>query len=152
MQERTYGAHEVELRRKIEAPPDRVFDAFTRPDLLSKWFTTAAEADLRVGGRYRNGDHDTGEFLAIERPGLLRFTWENADHCPGTTVEVVFRPLGEHASEVSLRHRAIETSEGAADMSEGWSWALDSLKSFIERGKPIPHSEWLAARKGGQHT
>src|ERR1017187_6160451 len=56
------------LKRTIKASPERIFDAFTDPDQLKKWwwpngFTCpAAEVDLRVGGTYR---------LAMEWPGSI---------------------------------------------------------------------------------
>jgi hypothetical protein len=32
-------------------------------------------------------------------------------------------------------------------MREGWTWAMDSLRSYLETGAPIPHEDWLKARK-----
>jgi uncharacterized protein YndB with AHSA1/START domain len=56
------------IERTLKASPERVFDAFTDPGQLEKWwwpngFTCpAAEVDLRVGGTYR---------LAMEWPGSI---------------------------------------------------------------------------------
>jgi len=138
--------HRVGIRRQIGVSAERAFDALTRADLLSRWFTTAAQVDLRVGGRYRNADHDEGEFLVIEPPRRLHFTWENTGHCPGTVVELELRPLSGDSVELSLPHRDIKDAAGALDMERGWSWAMDSLKSFLEVGKPVPHAEWEAAQ------
>ncbi len=47
------------VRRTIKAGPERVFEAWTRPELLLAWWgprpvrCSGAEVDLRVGGRYR---------------------------------------------------------------------------------------------------
>src|SRR5262249_11866527 len=47
------------VRRTIRAPVERVFDAWTRPEHLRRWWgpkpvrCTEAEVDLRRGGRYR---------------------------------------------------------------------------------------------------
>lgn len=35
----------------------------------------------------------------------------------------------------------------AAAMKDGWSWAMDSLRAWLETGAPIRHEDWLAARK-----
>ena len=49
----------LRLRRTFEAPRETVFDAFTKPDELAKWWgpkgmtTPVAEVDLRTGGAYR---------------------------------------------------------------------------------------------------
>lgn len=56
------------IERMLKASPERVFDAFTDPVQLEKWWwpngfsCPAAEVDLRVGGMYR---------LAMEWPGSI---------------------------------------------------------------------------------
>ena len=32
-------------------------------------------------------------------------------------------------------------------MGLGWSWAMDSYRSYVETGRPIPNAEWEKARK-----
>jgi uncharacterized protein YndB with AHSA1/START domain len=50
---------ELWLEQRIEAPPARLFAAWTQPELIKRWFTPApwsvasAETDLRVGGATR---------------------------------------------------------------------------------------------------
>ena len=49
----------LEIKRRIDAPRERVFDAFTVPEQIVKWIGPAerdalsADVDLRVGGEYR---------------------------------------------------------------------------------------------------
>jgi hypothetical protein len=40
----------------------------------------------------------------------------------------------------------LASQDDREEMREGWSWALDSLKSFLETGKPVTFEEWK--RKG----
>ena len=46
------------LKRRLKAPPSRVYGAWTEPGKLTQWFgpegaeTLAAETDARVGGRF----------------------------------------------------------------------------------------------------
>ncbi len=53
------GDREVIMTRVFDAPRRLVFDAFTRPDLLQRWFgprgwsLVVCEVDLRVGGGFR---------------------------------------------------------------------------------------------------
>ena len=77
------------VRRVIAAPVERVFAAWTTPDLLRAWFgpagvtCIAAEVDLRVGGAYKLGNRlpdarvvwITGTFERIEAPHKLVYTW-----------------------------------------------------------------------------
>lgn len=48
----------LRIRRTVAATPERVWEAFTTPDLMHRWMwatyqsNNTAESDLRVGGRY----------------------------------------------------------------------------------------------------
>ena len=66
----------IDLARAIKAPPREVFRAWTDPALLSQWLATRAEAEPRVGGRYRL-ESDGGE----EMPGV--------HVCSGEYLEIV---------------------------------------------------------------
>ena len=81
------SAREIRIERTFLAPVDLVFDAWTRPELVRRWWGDPAaplavcEIDLRVGGewRYATGDGPEaqrwyGTFLEIVRPRLVRST------------------------------------------------------------------------------
>ena len=104
---------------------------------------TKAEADLRVDGRYSNSDGDLGRFVAVEPPARISFTWENPSHCPGTLVDVTFEADGPESTVVVLEHTGFRSPEDVEQMKGGWSWALDSFRSYLETGEPIPHETWL---------
>jgi uncharacterized protein YndB with AHSA1/START domain len=78
------------IERTYDVPPEAVFQAWTEPQALSRWFgpeetqsVLEVEIDLRVGGRYRiafvtsDGErHDVGGvYREVEFPRLLSFTW-----------------------------------------------------------------------------
>lgn len=129
-----------------------VFEAFTEPRHLSVWFTKEADADLRPGGRYSNSDNDKGEFLEIDPPHRVRFTWENENHCPGTEVDVRFETQSATTARITLNHSLLSGRDEIAEMKEGWSWALESLRSYLESGKPITFEDWKAKTNGGQDS
>lgn len=132
------------VTKRISAPADRVFDALTQATELSAWFTTSAQVDLRVGGAYSNGDGDRGTFLEIDAPGRLRFSWDNPGHSPGTTVEIAIETDGG-TSVVTLTHTGLAGEKESGDMRTGWSWALDSLASYLETGERIWYKDWNPA-------
>jgi uncharacterized protein YndB with AHSA1/START domain len=55
----TRGDREIVMTRVFQAPAALVFDAFSRPELLTRWFgprgwsLSQCEVDLRVGGAWR---------------------------------------------------------------------------------------------------
>ena len=68
----------LRVTRRFQASRQRVYRAWTEPELMMKWFADAdydmriVALDLRVGGRYRfEGEHDgyqwalEGEFLEV---------------------------------------------------------------------------------------
>jgi uncharacterized protein YndB with AHSA1/START domain len=90
----------LEIERLIAAPPEHVFELWTEPELLVRWWgpegydVPAHALDVRPGGAWRTtmrspaGNHVTvsGEYRRIEPPRLLVFTWawEDDTACAGT--------------------------------------------------------------------
>lgn len=146
MEESSRDGHALHLESAIAAPRAEAWRAFTDAGALSTWFTTGAEVDLRPGGAYRNGDGDRGEFLAVEAPRHLRFTWDNPGHCPGTVVDVSFEEAGDGGTLVRLAHEGLESAEAAGHMREGWEWALANLGLWLEEGRTVTFEAWQAAR------
>src|SRR5262249_9413879 len=81
-------------RRTISAAGERVFNAWLGPATLARFMLpgdashATAEVDARVGGQFRivmahgrNGAEHWGEYLVIEPPARLSFTWisDNTD-------------------------------------------------------------------------
>ena len=80
----------VRIERTFDASAEDVFDAWTSPEVMRRWFhcgsdwgTPEAEVDLRVGGKVRvvmrkpDGTEveGRGEYTLIERPHRLVMTW-----------------------------------------------------------------------------
>lgn len=87
----------VVVTRAFAAPRQAVFDAFTRPDLIKRWYTAGqmehCESDLRVGGRWRfvmtrNGKRvgQYGVYTEVAAPDRLTRTERWDDWDPGETM------------------------------------------------------------------
>jgi len=77
------------LVRRIEAQPSIVFDAVTSAEGIAQWWgpdegpVLLAEADVRVGGRYRlrfrmldgTGHESSGVYLELVRPERVVMSW-----------------------------------------------------------------------------
>lgn len=131
------------VRRTIRATPERLFDAWTQPAELLKWWGPAdvecvdAQVDARVGGRYRIANRlpdgrvlwIAGEFERIEPPTLLVYTWRVEPQASFERVTVRFDRRDE-GTEVVIEHERIADS-ATRDMHEhGWRECLDSLAAF----------------------
>lgn len=130
---RTATAAEVEIR--IAASPETVFDFFTDPDKMIQWMGRSAELEPRSGGTMRcdiNGrDVARGEYVAVERPDRLVFTWgwegEEPTVAPGaSTVEVLLARDGD-GTRLRLIHSGLPSAESAERHSHGWTHYAERL-------------------------
>jgi uncharacterized protein YndB with AHSA1/START domain len=139
-------AQSLEVRRIIPASPSRVYDAWTTPELIAKWFAPSGEftvivhkAEARVGGSYRiemrhaNGASHIaiGEYRELTRPTRLVFTWAwEGGRTADTVVTVEFRPNGQ-STEVVLTHTRFATEHERNEHLKGWTGCLDRLHTAL---------------------
>jgi uncharacterized protein YndB with AHSA1/START domain len=137
----------LEIDRVFAAPIERVFDAWTSPEVMRRWFhcrpdweTPVAEVDLRVGGRVqvvmRRPDGTEveahGDYLTIDRPHRLVMTWTFSEEPDNPQlVELTFSAAGD-STRVRLINRRIATDARRDAQTDGWHGCLDEL----ERGLP----------------
>lgn len=133
--------HEIALQRTIHVSLEQLWNTWADANQLSNWFADKAEQDFRVGGRYKNSDGDEGEFLEILHHEKILFTWEQPDYTAGSIVAVHFRSLSDEASELLLQHTRVACDD-EVDLQIAWSWTLDSLVSWLERGEQLDYEVW----------
>ena len=135
-------AHRLTFRRDLNATAEAVFDAWTRPEQVAKWWDPAGrdlaqcDIDLRVGGRFSfvnagQEDHPfAGEYTAISRSTQIAFT------AMGAAGSVVLTPEGHGTRMVveitcgSAEHLERFVEMGIAD---GTARTLDNLLDFFEK-------------------
>lgn len=132
----------VVVKRVIKASPEDVFEAFTNPAIMTKWFygmedgSVEVSNKLEVGGTYilnmiaADGKEyrHTGEYKGIVPPEKLVFTW-NSEFAQDTVVTVHFRPTGEH-TEVTIEHDFL-TAEERENHRRGWTICLGNLEKLF---------------------
>lgn len=138
---------ELEITRVFDAPRELLFEAWTNPDHIAKWFGptgfTAVSCTIKLveGGRWRTCISDgkdeywsSGVYREIVRPELLVFTfaWEEPKGTPGreTLVTVTFAERGEH-TEMRFHQAAFETIEARDNHTEGWAECFADLASYL---------------------
>src|ERR1700686_3563336 len=131
------------LRRVINAPPEKVFRAWTEPALLKRWFAPApwttpiVETDVRAGGssffvmRSPEGAEfpNRGVYLEVVNKELLVFrdasnkAWDPSDK-PFMTVIVTFENKdGRTGYQALVRHWTIADREAHEQMGFHQGWA-----------------------------
>ena len=136
----------VRVQRVMPAAPDVVFDQWLDPESLAEWMCprpsrcVAVTVEPHVGGSVRFDVDDsgtrvliTGQFLAIERPHLLRFTWSNSNWPDPTVVSVVnvaFEPVGDDQTLMSIEHSLLPPDK-FDNFHNGWVGVCDQLAAFL---------------------
>ncbi len=127
---------EATYKITVEADADTVFTHMTDPALLSKWWPSGAETDLRVGGTYHlwwEGPdwHLRGEYLEIDPPNNVRWTWKwDHDELPPREVAITITGRVD-TTEIEIIHEAGSPEERDSYL-EGWSHFLGILGDLLE--------------------
>jgi len=133
------------LRRRIKAPPAKVFEAWTDPQKIVRWFgpnsgkVVSADTDVRVGGRYRivfhteDGEqHDvSGEYSDVVPAQRLSFTWQwRTMPERQSKVTLTFKSEGDD-TVLTLLHEQFFDQAARDGHEQGWSGALDKLERLF---------------------
>jgi uncharacterized protein YndB with AHSA1/START domain len=136
------------IERTYPVAPEKVWRAWTDPEALKRWWAprpgdrvSLCELDVRVGGRFRivfgpaDGEQNecAGEYLEVEEPRRLVFTW----HWPRSTPErvsrvaITFLPVAG-GTELAFRHDRFHDQAAADNHKRGWTAALGKLDEYIQ--------------------
>jgi uncharacterized protein YndB with AHSA1/START domain len=152
---RTASDCELVISRIIDAPRERVFEAWTDPELLKQWFaplpytTPIAELDVRPGGanlivmRGPDGNDlpNPGVYLEVVKNERLVITdaytkaWEPSEK-PFMTVIVTFENEGGKTKYTArVRHWTVADRETHEKMGfhQGWSQCADQLAALVTK-------------------
>ncbi len=131
---------DVRIERVLPATIGRVYDAWSRPELLTRWYCPnpshelQVEADVRIGGEYVviMGPYVVrGTYLEVDPPRLLTFTWkwdDGGDDISQVRVELSEVDGGTH---LLLSHTALATADDAAGHLQGWELQLTRLTDLL---------------------
>jgi uncharacterized protein YndB with AHSA1/START domain len=134
------------VQRVMPATPAVVFDQWLDAESLADWMCprpvrcVAVTVEPRVGGTVRFDVDDSGtsvlisgQFVAIERPHLLRFTWTNSNWADPTVVSVVnvaFEAVGDDQTLMSIEHSLLPPEE-LDSFTNGWMSVCDQLEEYL---------------------
>ena len=126
----------------IDAPPERVYEYFTRPAAIVTWMGEYALLEPESGGQFTvdvKGAPVRGRFLRLDPPRRLLISWGYAGSDrlgPGaSTVEIRLTPDGG-GTRVDLEHRDLPPTEQPGHVT-GWAHYLARL-AVAAVGDPGP--------------
>jgi len=137
------AADTLVIRRRLPAPREKVFAAWTDPASMARWMSpggargATATLDVRVGGQFRITMHGgcdyvhTGEYLVVDPPARLSFTWmsDATDHKPSIVTVELFEAGNE--TDLVLTHRRLPNAKAVADHTRGWTEIVDKLGEVL---------------------
>lgn len=132
------------LERYLEAPPARVWQAWTTTEALKRWFgpegieVLVADVDLRPGGRYRvvmkseTDEHRVGgtyeEIVPNERL-VFTWAWESTPERE-SRVTVTLAPEGD-GTRLVLTHERFADRDATERHAAGWSSSFNRLAAEV---------------------
>ena len=132
------------VRRTFDAPPERLFRAFTDPDHLAAWYAPGdmaaevhaleAEPDGQLSVSMVGGDerHECeGTFLEVVENERLVHTWRWR-HAPEaeSRVTVEFEAT-DGGTAVVLTHERLPGREAVEEHAQGWTGILENLAATL---------------------
>jgi uncharacterized protein YndB with AHSA1/START domain len=146
---------ELVLTRLIDAPREKVFRAWTDPELMKQWFAplpwtiSKAESDVRPGGstlvvmRSPDGNEfpNAGVYLEVVENERLVFTdaytaaWEPSEKPFMTAILTFDDEGGKTRYTARVRHWSVADREAHEKMGfhEGWGQCADQLAALVAK-------------------
>lgn len=135
----------LQIVRTFDVAPEVVFDAFTKPEAMRVWWTdqTTFNIDLRVGGRWTIVREEggatytaTGEYLEVELPHRIRYTYAMPQFSPNTdiiTIDIIAD--GKGGSQVTFVERGPDIAKeleelppgNVSESEKGWQQGFDLM-------------------------
>ena len=131
----------VQVRRRVRASAEEIFELWTKPDLMARWMSPfpgavdcKASCDFRPGGTFSlvvsSGESSrevSGTYVQIDWPHKLVFTWTGplTNHAT-TSVTLELNPRGEE-TDLVLTHERLPTPAIVEGHTKGWGHILDHL-------------------------
>lgn len=139
--------HELVVNKTLNAPRERVFRAWSDPDLLKVWLggqesqTRHVSVDFRVGGMYQvdmvtpAGDFNrlSGMYQEIEAPQKLVFTWSWGEDYSADAATLVTVILNENAGKthMTLKHERFDNVPARDIHGQGWELCVNRLVKLL---------------------
>lgn len=143
------NSYEAKVDQTLNAPLERVYEAWLNPEALPHWFgppghvVSEASFDARSGGKYEikmlspeNAAYTlSGTFLEVRPYEKLVYTWrwdnpELGDYDTEVTVEFFAK---DQATRVVITHKNFVSSEHCEGHKAGWLGSFERMAIYLRR-------------------
>jgi uncharacterized protein YndB with AHSA1/START domain len=140
------GRPSLAFKRRLNAPPEKVYAAWTDPQKIIRWFgrtdarpdSFQAQIDARVGGRYRISFSTDSEYYEVggvyrevvpNRRLVFSWAWHSTPERE-SQVTVSLQPDGA-GTLLTLTHEQLFDQAARDGHERGWLGSLDKLEKVI---------------------
>jgi uncharacterized protein YndB with AHSA1/START domain len=140
IEERSHMDKTITIVKEINAPRERVFDAYITPADIMQWYSAGdgwtipyADIDAKAGGTFKIGFKDPedkksfdfeGTYNVVQRPERISYTMVD-----GRPVSVMFEDVNGQTKLTVVF--AMEHENTEEKQREGWSAQLDHLADYL---------------------
>ena len=135
----------LSVSKIIHAPIEKVFDAWLDPNMLAQFILPMpgmphpqVENEAKQGGHFtiimqvgENKIPHTGEYLEVNRPEKLVFSWASPFSIDGSKVTLNFNEIDSNTTNVELTHTRFIDEEARTDHEGGWTNILEMLDDIL---------------------
>ena len=134
------------IKRRFKAAPAKVFAAWTDPEKLKHWMggreiaSVTAQADVRVGGRYRivmqkSGDGEQHDVSGVYREVIpnerLVFTWAWKSTPERESMVTITFKADNGGTLMTFTHEQFFDEDARDRDQQGWSTSFEKLEKYL---------------------
>lgn len=139
--------NKVYLQRVFDCDAEDLFNWLTQPELIAQWFgpegfqIREVECDLVKNGTYRFSLYKgedyrftvTGQYLEIERPDFLKFSYayEDLESRPASTVSFKLEQIDPSSTKLELVQEFEKETPDYATRTKAWEFMLERLSGLV---------------------
>jgi uncharacterized protein YndB with AHSA1/START domain len=148
------GKHRMVVRRRMPAPREIVYAAWTDPEGLHEWMcpgdivSAEAKLDVRVGGsfhitmRSKEEVHEhVGTYQVVDPPAKLSFTWSALDNPAEITLVTVEFIAHRNESELVITHERFTKADLAQRYEMGWGTIARKFAEYLASDRKKKNAE-----------
>ncbi len=148
LQNAPQGETSLTVEQFVKASPAKVYDALTKPELMSKWFICAPDCKsdiktkLEKGGAYSIVFHKPdggstvvgGKYIELQPGKKVSFTWgwkNDKGQMPDDSIVTIHLREEKGGTQITLHHERLPDVQEVEQHTKGWVACLAGLAEGV---------------------